>query len=94
MPHESYPYLSQLLGSWFHQDFDIDGETLEEILARYKAVSSVAETRATKADIKKFIEQSGNHLDTDFIKIFHPDVDPKGWGMTTKEWLMRIHDLL
>jgi hypothetical protein len=41
--HEPCPFLRQLLGGWFHQDFDIDGDTLEEILAKFKSVTPEVE---------------------------------------------------
>ncbi|RZU41313.1 contact-dependent growth inhibition system immunity protein [Edaphobacter modestus] len=28
-----FPYLNYLLGAYFHQDFEINGNTLEEIIA-------------------------------------------------------------
>jgi len=92
--HESYPFLRQLLGGWFHQDFDIDGDTLEEILAKFKSVTPEVEILGVKSDIETFIKNSGDALDNEFVAHFQPDVDPAGWGMTTREWLMRIHEIL
>lgn len=91
---EPYPFLRQLIGSWFHQDFDIDGETLEDILSGYKSVTEEEQILGVKAEIEKFIEESGDKIDDRFIELFRPDVDPAGWGMTTKEWLTQIHDIL
>jgi len=97
-PHSNkeYPHLSQFLGSWFHQDFNLDGKTtIEDIVHQYKTVtSSEEEIDKVKHDILEFIKDANNNIETQFIQTFNPDVDPKGWHMTTKEWLMKIHNLL
>jgi hypothetical protein len=93
-----FPYLNYLLGAYFHQDFDINGNTLEEIIATSKK-DFVAEDRAgTVADIRRFIATYGDtdsHLAEEFVKIFHPDIIAEGWdGLTTRQWLLRISELL
>jgi hypothetical protein len=91
----SYPYLDNLVGGWFHQDFDIEGGTLEEIIQSYKKSSPADDVLGTKADIQRFIRQAGaDHLTEKFVEIFQPDVDPTAWGMSTRDWLLRIYDLL
>jgi len=94
MSSESFSAFAQLLGGWFHQDFDLEGDTLEDIIAHYKDATDEAEVRAAKRDIARFLEQSGADLDRSFVEVFSPDVDPAGWGLTTKEWLEQIRDLL
>src|SRR5262249_52333321 len=92
--HESYPFLRQLLGGGFHQDFDIDGDTLEEILAKFKSVTPEGGILGVKSDIETFIKNSRDALCKQFVAHFQPEVDPRRWGMTTREWLMRIHEIL
>src|SRR5215475_14377033 len=92
--HEPYPFLRQLLGGWFHQDFDIDGETLEEIIAKFKSVTSQVEILGAKSDIETLLNNSADDLDSEFVRLFVPDIDPAGWGMTTRQWLVRVHGLL
>lgn len=43
-PSENYPHLDSLIGGWFHQDFDLEGDTLEEVVAAYKKVTSLCLT--------------------------------------------------
>src|SRR5215467_12265711 len=83
---EPYPFLRQLLGGWFHQDFDIDGGTLEEIIAKFKSVTPESEILGAKSDIETLLKNSGDDLDREFIRLFQPDIDPAGWGMTTRQW--------
>ena len=89
-----YPHLRAFLGAWFHQDFDLDGETLEDIVARYREVSPRFEIDATRGDIDKFIEAHGDSAHKAFVENFDPDVDPSGWGMSTRDWLFQIRQLL
>jgi hypothetical protein len=37
---------------------------------------------------------SGDDLDGEFVRLFQPDIDPAGWGMTTRQWLMRSRNAL
>jgi len=94
MSSQSFPSFAQFLGGWFHQDFDLDGDTLEGIVANYKEATDAAEVQAAKQEVDSFLAQSGADIDRAFVEVFSPDVDPAGWGLTTKEWLERIRDLL
>ena len=91
---QPYPLLNHLIGGWFHQDFDVDGETIEDVVTAYKAATSPEDVRGVKAEIRRFVEQSGDTIDDRFESLFHPDIDPAGWGLTTRAWLDRIHDAL
>ena len=91
---DPYPFLRQLIGGWFHQDFDLGGGSLEEILASYRSVTPPAEVAAARAAIDKLVAAAGDNLEHEFVQRFHPDVDPSGWGMTTREWLIQIRNLL
>jgi CdiI immunity protein len=91
---EPHPFLRQLLGGWFHQDFDIDGDSLEEILAKCKSVTPEEEVLGVKLDIETLLRNSGDDLDNEFAGHFRSDIDPAGWGMTTREWLLRVHEIL
>ncbi len=90
-----YPHLDQLIGGWFHQDFDIEGETLEQIISSHNKVSSAEDRQYTRSDIQKFLqERDDRQVKEDLIRLFHPDVDPEAWGMSTRQWLQRIYELL
>jgi len=47
--HE-YPYLNAFIGGWLHQDYDIDGDTLEEIVASFKRRSDLDRSAFGGAD--------------------------------------------
>jgi len=92
---DSFPYLDALIGGWFHQDFDLAGDTLEEVVAAYKKSNPPEDWLGTEADIKRFLRtRDEDQIEGDFVRLFTPGVEPAGWDMTTREWLMKIHDLL
>jgi hypothetical protein len=90
-----YPQLDSLIGGWFHQDFDIAGSTLDEIIASYKGVHSSEDWGNARADIQRFLQgRDDNQVKEDFVRLFQPDVDPETWEMSTRQWLLRIAELL
>lgn len=52
---ETYPYLSDLLGGYFHQDAWADGATVESIIEEYKRTSWPYEQLGTRADLQRLL---------------------------------------
>jgi hypothetical protein len=88
----SYPELETLIGGWFHQDFDINGNTLEEVVAAYRAVTPAHQQRALAGEIRRFLDDED--VETAFEQRFKPDVSPSGFAPTTREFLQRIAALV
>ena len=95
---ESYPALSDLLGGWFDQDYDLTGETLEEILSDYVSVKAPQQRAVTRAEIDQFIRTFGEtnaSLKEAVERVFVPDVMIEGWeGLTTRQWLERVREMI
>jgi hypothetical protein len=90
-----YPFLDALIGGWFHQDFAIAGDTLEAVIGSYKKVDAPEDRADARADIERLLRRCDDQeLTREFIRLFEPGVDPEAWGMSTRQWLMRIHTLL
>ncbi|MDR1968718.1 MAG: hypothetical protein LBQ32_08530 [Burkholderiaceae bacterium] len=88
-------HLDEFLGAWFHQDFDLMGDTLEEILEAYRGVSTDEERAAVVHDIDRFLALPEDNLDDVFDSTFDPGgVYLPGWGMSAREWLQRVRELL
>ena len=85
-----YPTLSNLLSGWFHQDFDIEGETVEEIIGKYNASCSVEERQTLIEDISRFLEIEDDMISQEFDRIFDPDIEPTGFAPTTRAFLEQI----
>ncbi len=94
----AYPHLDALLGGYFHQDFDIFGNTLAEILATYRQDASESERQGTVSDIHRFLAEFGQSdasLADALQRVFKPDVIVEGWeGLTTRQWLEELARLL
>lgn len=84
-----FPELDHLMGGWFHQDYDLEGDTLEEVVAAYLAVASKPQRRALVDDIERFL-RTARDVDTDFQDTFQPDIIPTGFAPTTREFLEQI----
>src|SRR5689334_6581411 len=89
----SYPYLWHLIGGWFHQDFDIVGDTLEALIADYRSSATAHDIAGLRADIHRLIHFHGERLDTAFVELFGDVIEFAGWGLTTRQWLERIDAL-
>ncbi len=93
-----YPHLDNLFGSYFHQDFDLFGNTLKEIVATYREDTSPEEQEQTLKDIERFLKKNGpgtEQLSQALEHTFKPGVIIEGWeGMNVKQWLEAIAQLL
>ena len=94
----SYPALANMLDGWFHQDYDINGTSLEEILPHFIRAKGMIELENTVSDIERFLADYDDNSDNlEFVveEVFDPGVIIEGWnGLTTKEWLERAKQLI
>ena len=90
----AYPALSHFMGSWFHQDFDIDGNTVSGILAAFRAVTPPKEKGELKLDIQRFLDDHPNDLDSAFEETFKPDISASAFSGSARRFLEEIRDLL
>lgn len=102
-PPTAYPHLAGLLAGWFHQDFDVAGSTLDEVVAAYRATADAAERLAVRDDIQRFILQHasstsdptlgsslGSSLGSALDATFQLEVDPLGFADSAQDFLQRI----
>jgi hypothetical protein len=90
MTANNYPRLADLIGGWFHQDYDIEGETVAEIIDAFRAVTPPDEQAALRAEISAFLAEHSDRLDEDFEAIFHPDIIPSALSGSTRAFLKEI----
>ncbi len=94
MTENQYPRLADFMGGWFHQDFDMEGETVAEIVAAFLNVTSAVEKEALRADIERFLAEHTSQLDAAFEAVFQPDVLPGALSGSTRAFLEEIRELL
>lgn len=85
-----FPELAAFMGGYFHQDFDINGDTLEEVVAAFVADSDAALRRLLIGDIDGFLETGEVGMEERFQEYFRPDIIPTGFRPTTREFLLAI----
>jgi hypothetical protein len=92
---DAYPYLDALVGGWFHQDFDLDGGSLEEVIASYKARSAPDDRLGAKADIQRLLRNTDvESLEERFNRQFSPSAYPGRFELSMKDWLVKLYHLL
>jgi hypothetical protein len=94
MTADAYPALADLIGAWFHQDYDIEGETIPEIVGAFRAVTTPVERATVRADIARFIAEHPQDLDEAFESTFRPGVIPSAFSGSTRGFLDDIDGVL
>jgi hypothetical protein len=84
-----YPELADLMSGWFHQDYALEGDTVEEVVGAYLRAASLTERQALIDDIDRFLRDATD-VERDFEDTFQPEVIPTGFAPTTREFLERI----
>jgi hypothetical protein len=82
-----YPHLTSFLHAWFHQDFDLVGDTVPEIVAAYCASASAGDVKGVRADIARFLASASGPLNDAFDETFEPDIDPLGFEPSARRFL-------
>ena len=90
----SCPELTAFMSGWFHQDFDIEGETIEEIVGSFNKTSSVQQRQSLASDILNFLKLDHELIDREFVHQFTPDIDPKGFAPSTRIFFEQVLHVL
>jgi contact-dependent growth inhibition (CDI) system CdiI-like immunity protein len=91
----AFPFLDALIAGWFHQDFDITGDTLAAVIASFRQETNADDWAETRADIARLLRRYDDAaLSNEFIRLFRPGVDPAAGKVSARQWLARIDDLL
>ena len=85
-----FPELAVLMGGYFHQDFDINGDTLEKVVSAFVADSDAPLRRLVISDIDAFLATGEVGMEERFQAYFRPDIIPTEFRPTTREFLLAI----
>ena len=83
MLSKRYPRMYELFGAYLNQDFDIWGNTVEEIVAHYKEDSSPGFHREMIGEINKFIGEHPLDLDAALNAEYYNGFNYKLFGYPT-----------
>lgn len=90
----AYTALFDFMGGWFHQDFDIEGDSVPEIVRAFRGVTPLGEQKNLKSDIERFLAEHPDNLDGAFEEALKPDVIPSVLSGSTRAFLEEIRELL
>jgi hypothetical protein len=91
-PQDQFPNLSQLLGAYLNQDFDICGPNLEDAVRAFVDDASSEVITAARADIARFLETKANDLDAELGRLSWDYAHEP--SMAAREYLLWLDGLL
>ncbi|HKV96050.1 MAG TPA: contact-dependent growth inhibition system immunity protein [Gammaproteobacteria bacterium] len=89
MKDKSFPALSNLLGSYFHQDWVVEFPDDERVLAAIQESEPREQIAEACSEISSIV--ASNRSDASVSELLHGDLgcyfEPNSRDMTSKEWL-------
>lgn len=91
-----YDQLKQFFGSYFHQDWDFDGDTWEDVIKAYRISNGVNDQRILTAQLDNLIKdiESGNANSNTFQSDFNCEYNFGADGLSVLEWITKINAIL
>ncbi|MCC8405385.1 hypothetical protein LJ655_26620 [Paraburkholderia sp. MMS20-SJTN17] len=90
---DRYPAMRHAINVYFGQDFELFGDTVPEIVARYKRDDSHRQADLIR-EIDSFVGEHPDDLDAAFERDHGSAFDPQLWGYTTSAFLDELKRLL
>ena len=91
---QRFPYLSDLLGGYFHQDAYDDDQDDEAIMRTFRQTSWEYQRLGVRADIRRFLHQHAGELLNAVELAFRPCIIVGSTDDDARAWLMKIDALL
>jgi CdiI immunity protein len=93
---DTYPHLWQLLGAYFHQDWDLEGPDWQSVIAAYRAESDPEDAACSARDISALLAATLDDAELErlFYDAFGCGYYPPGAGLTVREWLLEVRRAL
>jgi hypothetical protein len=92
--NEKYGGLTGLIRSRFHEDFDLFGDSVEELVLSYVEDMPKSYIDALISDLDAFMADYPGTLDSEFMERFGRQFDPVLWGYTPSSFLDEVKRLL
>jgi hypothetical protein len=91
---DDYPEFLTLFGGYLGQDYYLWGNTIDEILARYKEDSSQEDIRALLEEVKRFTNEHPSDLEEAFEEAYGFHFSPKLWDCTAATFFEELKKFL
>ena len=85
-----FPLLATLMDAYFHQDFDLAGETVAEIVGEWRASASAADIERLRTEVQHYRALVGSEIETAFERDFKPQIIPAAFSGSTAQFLQEI----
>ncbi|HGH4667716.1 TPA: contact-dependent growth inhibition system immunity protein [Enterobacter cloacae] len=82
-------FLDHLMGAYFNQDYDLFGETIEEVMEEYLKCEGPENAKGLIEDCNNFINRTDD-VELEFLNLYKFDFNPSLWGITAKQFLTMI----
>lgn len=87
---DEFPYLRDMLGAYFHQDAFASGDTVDTIVADFKASSWDYQRLGVRADVRRLLHEEGGHLLATLQNVFSPHVTIGGSDAEVRTFLETV----
>jgi hypothetical protein len=91
---DEFPSLSTFVRVFLGQDYDLFGNSIEEIVLHFVRNYNAEETKLLIDDIERFMRVHAADVDRAFITLYRDDFDPQLWGFTPASFLEKVLALL
>ena len=95
---QEYPALGGIVAGYFHQDYDLYGETFDEIVSVIKEDSTPRQIDEMSREIGRFLDRYGESeemVEKAFRQVFTPETSFEGWnGRSTRDALLKIVEIM
>jgi len=85
--------LEQFLGAYFHEDYDLFGDTIEEIALCYKRVTSPDRIKQVCVEMDEFVAKYGAEAEVVFARHWG-SFDPTLWGHSVASFFDELKRIL
>jgi hypothetical protein len=84
--------LLQFFAGYFHQDWDLDAESPEQVLDNYRRKHTREERQALSQAITEYVQtfSDDKELDDDLFFKLDCSYDPTAHGLSTRDWLKSV----
>ena len=89
-----YPALHELIGGYFHEDYDLIGGTFNEIIQAYIEGTDPAARKLVVKEVERFKRNSEGDFDTAYRMEFIDHIDFSYWGFTYVIFINEVRKLL
>lgn len=89
-PHQKFPQLDQLIRAYLNQDYELSGDSIEEVVKCYLRDSPHKDHLQLLNDITNFRHAHPSNLDKAFLEVYGFDFDPQLWEISTLEFFEMV----